>query len=79
MDACGLPGEGWETSAPGQVSIISLIKVTELTNNHGGNSEPVLGIGDLASSTTKFGVDLHGNVGAVLRLGLLDMHNVETL
>jgi len=48
-----------------------------LTNDHGRLSEPVLGISNLASGTTKLGIDLHGNVGAVLRLSLLDMSNVD--
>jgi hypothetical protein len=47
------------------------------TNDHSGNLEPVLGASDLACSATQLCVDLHGNVGAVLRLSLDNMSNIE--
>jgi hypothetical protein len=56
----------------------SLAKFVRLTHDHGGNIEPVLGAGNLASGTTQLGIDLHGNIGAVLRLSLDDMGNVDT-
>jgi len=48
-----------------------------LTNDHSRDLKPVLGASDLACSTTQLCVDLHGNVGAVLRLGLDNMSNVD--
>jgi hypothetical protein len=47
------------------------------TYDHSGNLEPVLGASDLACSATQLCVDLHGNVGAVLRLSLDNMSNIE--
>lgn len=48
------------------------------TNDQSWTIEEWLGSDNLASSSTKLGVDLHADVGAVLWLGLLNMGNVDT-
>jgi hypothetical protein len=62
-----------------KLAAVNLIKLVGLTDDHSWDLEPVLRTSNLAGSTTKLGIDLHSNVGAVLRLSLHDMSNVETL
>jgi hypothetical protein len=54
----------------------------ELTNDHGWSFEERLrrsSVCNLASSTTQLRIQLHANVGAVLRLRFLDMIDVHHL
>jgi hypothetical protein len=62
----------------GNVSSINMSKVVELTKDHSRDGEPVLRANNLGSCSTQLGIDLHANVGAVLRLSLLYVGNVDT-
>jgi hypothetical protein len=53
-------------------------KVVRLTKDHSRDGEPVLRANNLGSCSTQLGIDLHANVGAVLRLSLVYMGNVDT-
>jgi len=56
--------------------------VGRLTNNHSWTREEWLGgsnVSNLARGTTQLGIQLHANVGAVLRRRLFDMGGVHHL
>ena len=52
------------------------MRVERFTNDHGWTLEEWLSRDNFGSRTTKLGVDLHTDVGAVLGLSLLDVSDV---